>query len=107
MYTLSCPEPLPHEDYPGTRRIIRHPRNGVNCTAARRQLRRGWDSPIIALTFGVHGGPERGTSVRTFLGLAVIAVGIVNICLQHRWHRVLGVIAIAVGLILCVLVWIR
>jgi hypothetical protein len=45
--------------------------------------------------------------VRTFLGVAVIAIGIINVCLQHRWHRVLGVIAIAVGLTLCALVWVR
>jgi hypothetical protein len=45
--------------------------------------------------------------VRTFLGVAVIAVGIVNICLRHPWHRALGAVAIGVGLILCALVWIR
>jgi hypothetical protein len=44
--------------------------------------------------------------VRTFLGVVVIAIGIVNICLRHRWHRVLGVVAIAVGLTLCALAWI-
>ncbi|MGH8068130.1 MAG: hypothetical protein ACRERE_23440 [Candidatus Entotheonellia bacterium] len=45
--------------------------------------------------------------MRLFLGVAVIAVGVANLCLQHRWHRVLGVVAIAVGLILCALVWVR
>lgn len=54
-----------------------------------------------------NAGSEKGVFVRTFLGVAVIAVGIVNICLQHPWHRALGVVAIAVGLILCALVWIR
>lgn len=44
--------------------------------------------------------------MRTFLGVAVIAIGIVNICFRHRWHRVLGVVAIAVGLTLCALAWI-
>jgi hypothetical protein len=50
---------------------------------------------------------SEGVSVRTFLGVAVIAVGIVNVCLQHRWHRILGVVAIAVGLVLCALVWVH
>ena len=45
--------------------------------------------------------------MRLFLGVAVIAVGIANVCFQHRWHRVLGVVAIAIGLILCALVWVR
>jgi hypothetical protein len=54
-----------------------------------------------------NAGAEQEVPVRTFLGLAVIAVGIVNVCLQHPWHRALGVVAIAVGLILCVLVWVR
>ena len=44
--------------------------------------------------------------MRTFLGVAVIAVGIANLCLRHRWHRMLGVVAIAIGLALCALVWI-
>ena len=57
--------------------------------------------------FRWNAGSEKGVSVRTFLGVAVIAVGIVNICLQHPWHRALGAVAIAVGLILCALVWIR
>ena len=43
--------------------------------------------------------------MRMFLGVAVIAVGVANLCLAHRWHRVLGVVAIAIGLILCALVW--
>jgi len=47
----------------------------------------------------------RGEQVRTFLGVIVIGVGIVNICFRHPWHRVLGVVAIAVGLLLCALVW--
>ena len=46
-----------------------------------------------------------GVSVRILLGVAVIAVGIANLCFAHRWHRVLGVVAIATGLILCALVW--
>jgi hypothetical protein len=70
------------------------------------QLQGWWVSPIIAHTFSCNGGPEKGVSVRTFLGVVVIAVGIVNVCLQHRWHRVLGVVAIAVGLILCAVVWV-
>jgi hypothetical protein len=41
------------------------------------------------------------------LGVAVIAVGLVNLCFAHRWHHRLGVLAIAVGLILCALVWFR
>jgi hypothetical protein len=45
--------------------------------------------------------------VRLLLGVVVIAVGVVNLCFQHRWHRVLGVVAIATGLILCALVWVR
>jgi hypothetical protein len=36
--------------------------------------------------------------VRTLLGVAVIVVGI-------AWHRVLGVVAIATGLLLCGLMW--
>ena len=43
--------------------------------------------------------------MRTFLGVTVIAIGIANVCLRHRWHRVLGVIAITVGLTLCALAW--
>ena len=43
--------------------------------------------------------------MRALLGLMVIGVGIVNVCLHHPWHRVLGVIAIAVGVLLCALVW--
>jgi hypothetical protein len=46
-------------------------------------------------------------SVRILLGVAVIAVGIANLCFAHHWHRVLGVVAIATGLILCALVWFR
>jgi hypothetical protein len=45
--------------------------------------------------------------VRIFLGVAVIAVGVANLCFNHRWHRVLGVVAIAIGLTLCALSWIR
>jgi hypothetical protein len=71
------------------------------------QLRGWWDSPIIAHTFRWNRGAEKEISVRLFLGVTVIAVGIANVCLQHRWHRVLGVVAIAVGLILCALVWVR
>jgi hypothetical protein len=41
------------------------------------------------------------------LGVAVIAVGVANLCFAHRWHRVLGAVAIAIGLILCALVWFR
>jgi heme A synthase len=48
---------------------------------------------------------SRGLTVRALLGVVVIGVGIVNVCLHHPWHRVLGVIAIAVGLLLCALVW--
>ena len=48
---------------------------------------------------------DEGGLVRTLLSVAVIAVGIVNVCLQHRWHRVLGVVAIVIGLLLCVLIW--
>jgi hypothetical protein len=44
-------------------------------------------------------------TVRALLGVVVIGVGIVNVCLHHPWHRVLGVIAIAVGLLLCALIW--
>ena len=66
----------------------------------------GWqDSPIIAHTFCWHRGSAKGVLVRLLLGVAVIAVGVVNLCFQHRWHRVLGVVAIATGLILCALVW--
>jgi hypothetical protein len=43
--------------------------------------------------------------MRTWLGVVVIGVGIVNVCLRHPWHRVLGAIAIAVGLALCGVVW--
>ena len=45
--------------------------------------------------------------MRMFLGVAVIAVGLANLCFAHRWHRVLGVVAIAIGLILCALVWLH
>ena len=45
--------------------------------------------------------------MRTLLGVAVIAVGVANLCLRHRWHRVLGVVAIVVGLVLCALAWVR
>ncbi len=55
----------------------------------------------------LQSGVRKGVSVRTLLGVAVIAVGIANVCFQHRWHRVLGVIAIAVGLTLCALAWVR
>jgi hypothetical protein len=41
------------------------------------------------------------------LGVAVIAVGVANLYFAHRWHRVLGVVAITIGLILCALVWFR
>ena len=43
--------------------------------------------------------------MRLVLGMAVMAVGVANLCFQHRWHRVLGVVAVAVGLILCALAW--
>ena len=52
-------------------------------------------------------GPAKGVSVRLVLGVAVIAVGVANLCFQHRWHRLLGVVAIAVGLSLCALAWFR
>ena len=71
------------------------------------QLRRCWDSPIIAHAVHATRGPAKGVLVRLFLGVAVIAVGVANLCFQHRWHRVLGVVAVAVGLILCALVWFR
>lgn len=68
----------------------------------------GWeDCPIIDHTFGWQRGPTQGVSVRILLGVAVIAVGIANLCFAHRWHRVLGVVAIVTGLILCALVWFR
>jgi hypothetical protein len=72
-----------------------------------RRLQLRWDSPIIAPTFRCNAESEKGVSVRTFMGVAVIAVGIVNLCLQHPWHRALGMVAIVVGLILCALVWVR
>jgi hypothetical protein len=62
-----------------------------------------YNPPYLALV----GEPARGVSVRLFLGVAVIAVGVANLCFAHRWHRVLGVVAIAAGLILCALVWFR
>ena len=62
-----------------------------------------YNRPYIALV----GGIGAGVSVRIFLGVAVIAVGVANLCFAHRWHRVLGVVAIAIGLILCALVWFR
>jgi len=49
----------------------------------------------------------KGVSVRLVLGVAVIAVGVANLCFQHRWHRLLGVVAIAIGLSLCALAWFR
>ena len=68
----------------------------------------GWcDSPIIARTFRWQRGSAKGVSVRILLGVAVIAVGVANLCFDHRWHRVLGVVAIAVGLALCALSWVR
>jgi hypothetical protein len=48
-----------------------------------------------------------GVPVRILLGVAVIAVGIANLCFEHRWHRVLGVVAIVIGVALCALVWFR
>jgi hypothetical protein len=45
--------------------------------------------------------------VRLILGLVVIAVGVANLCMAHRWHRILGVLAIAIGLTLCALIWFR
>jgi hypothetical protein len=45
--------------------------------------------------------------VRLLLGVAVIAVGIANLRLQHRWHRALGLVAIVIGLTLCALAWVR
>jgi hypothetical protein len=71
------------------------------------QLRRCWDSPIIAHAVRDNRGRVKGVSVRLVLGVAVLAVGIANLCFQHRWHRVLGGFAVAVGLILCALVWFR
>jgi hypothetical protein len=71
------------------------------------QLQGCSDSPIIALTFRWQRGPAKGVCVRLLLGVAVIAVGVVNLCFHHRWHRVLGVVAIVTGLILCALVWVR
>ena len=41
------------------------------------------------------------------LGVVVIGVGLINLRLRHPWHRVLGAIAILIGLALCVLVWLR
>ena len=41
------------------------------------------------------------------LGVAVIAVGIANLCFEHRWHRVLGVVSIVTGVVLCALAWFR
>jgi hypothetical protein len=87
--------------------IIQHLRIAVKEIGSMGQLRRWVDSPIIAHTFRRKCGSAKGVSVRLFLGVAVIAVGVANLCLQHRWHRVLGVVAIAVGLVLCALVWVR
>jgi hypothetical protein len=68
----------------------------------------GWeDSPIIAHIFRWQRGSAQGVSVRILLGVAVIVVGIANLCFEHRWHRVLGVVAIVTGFILCALVWFR
>jgi hypothetical protein len=39
------------------------------------------------------------------LGVVVIGIGIWNVCLPNAWHRMLGVIAIVVGLALCSVVW--
>ena len=72
-----------------------------------RRLQAWRDSPIIARMFRWECGPVRGVSVRILLGVAVIAVGIANLCFAHRWHRVLGMVAIATGLVLCALVWFR
>ena len=47
----------------------------------------------------------RGILVRMLLGVVVIGIGIWNVCLPNAWHRVLGVIAIVVGLALCSVVW--
>jgi hypothetical protein len=43
--------------------------------------------------------------VRTLLVVAVIAVGVLNMRLHHPWHRALGAVAVAVGLVLCAFVW--
>jgi hypothetical protein len=43
--------------------------------------------------------------VRTLLLVAVIVTGILNIRLHHPWHRMLGAVAIAVGVVLFVLIW--
>lgn len=45
--------------------------------------------------------------MRLVLGVAVMVVGVANLCFRHRWHRVLGGFAIAVGLMLCALAWFR
>ncbi|MBI3325281.1 MAG: DUF202 domain-containing protein [Nitrospinae bacterium] len=45
--------------------------------------------------------------MRTVLGVVVIGVGLINLRLHHPWHRVLGAVAILMGLALCVLVWFR
>jgi hypothetical protein len=69
------------------------------------QLQGTSDSPIIDPALHWQGGPAGGEPVRTLLGVAVIVVGIANLCFAHRWHRVLGVVAIAAGLLLCGLMW--
>jgi hypothetical protein len=71
------------------------------------RLREQDDSPIIAPILCRWGQPGQGAPVRILLGMAVIAVGIANLCFAHRWHRVLGVVAIALGVGLCALVWFR
>jgi hypothetical protein len=82
-------------------------RNASPQPRAASQLQRCGDSPIIAPILHWYGESARGVSVRILLGVAVIAVGVANLCFAHRWHRVLGVVAIAIGLILCALVWFR
>lgn len=87
--------------------IIQRWGTAVNWMVTVSQLQGWYDSPIIAHIFRWQRGPAQGVFVRLFLGVAVIAVGIANLCFAHRWHRVLGVVAIATGLILCTLVWFR
>jgi len=45
--------------------------------------------------------------VRILLGVVVIGIGLANLRLRHPWHRILGMIAIVVGLLLCALDWLR
>jgi hypothetical protein len=102
---LPSPQPFPSGRGSKSRALARQ-RNRLTDTRSRGSLARKAGFPYNRADTAADWRTGREGPVRTFLGVAVIAIGIINICLQHRWHRILGVVAIAVGLTLCALAWI-